>query len=120
MTMTRSSTQELLDHLAITIKDRLQYEIKKGNYKDFSRDEILEDIIDSDSEIIDSCLPVYYGDMAALLAEDIKFGSVDDEGLLPENPTVWNIITASVYEWLSSEFHSTAEEVLSELLPDLE
>jgi hypothetical protein len=98
----------------------MQYEIAADSYEDMTRDEILDSINEDSGEIIDSCLPIYYSDMAALLAENINFGSVDDEGLLPENPTVWNIITTSVYEWLSSEFYTTAEEVLNELLPDLE
>lgn len=118
--MSRSSERELIENLESEIKERLKWEIDQGNVKDMSRDEIMDELNDMSGEIIDNNLPIYYSDMAKLLAENTRFADVDDSGLLPENPSVWNIITMSVYEWLSGEYHSLCEQVISELLPDLE
>jgi hypothetical protein len=118
--MSRSTERELLNNLQSGIKERLQYEIGKGNMDNMSRDEVIDLLNDMSGEIIDNNLPIYYSDMAKLLAENTRFADVDDSGLLPENPTVWDIITMSVYEWLSGEYHELCEEVISELLPDLE
>jgi hypothetical protein len=118
--MSRSSERELIDNLESDIKEHLQWEIDQGNTADMDRDQIMDELNDMSGEIIDNNLPIYYSDMAKLLAENTNFASVDDEGLLPENPTVWNIITMSIYEFLSSEYHSLCEQVISELLPDLE
>lgn len=118
--MSRSTERELINNLESEIKERLQYEIKQGSLDGMSRDELIDELNAMSGEIIDNNLPIYYSDMAKLLAENTRFADVDDSGLLPENPTVWDIITISVYEWLSSEYHALCEEVISELLPDLE
>jgi len=118
--MSRNSERALLDNLESDIKERLKWEIDQGNMVDVDRDSIMDELNDMSNEIIDNNLPIYYSDMAKLLAENTNFASVDDEGLLPENPTVWNIITMSIYEWLSSEYHSLCEQAIDELLPELE
>jgi hypothetical protein len=40
-----------------------------------------------------------------MLAEDNSLAEVDDAGLLPDNPSVWNIIGTAVYERLTAEAH---------------
>jgi len=118
--MSRNSEKVLIDNLYTEIKERLQWEIDQGNLKDMSRDEIMDELNDMSGEIIDNNLPIYYHDMAQILAENTNFASVDDEGLLPENPSVWDIITMSIYEFLSGEYHELCEQAISELLPELE
>lgn len=118
--MSRSSERELMDNLESEIKERLKWEIDQGNTKDMSHDEIMSELQDMSGEIVDNNLPIYYSDMAKLLAENTRFADVDDYGLLPENPSVWDIVTMSVYEWLSSEYYSLCEQAISELLPELE
>lgn len=113
--MSRSTEQQLIINLEDSIRERLQYMIDAGELEGMDRDQVLQELNDISHEIIDSELPIYYHDMAKLLAENTRFADVDDFGILPENPTVWDIITASVYEWLSSEFHEIASEVVSEL-----
>ncbi len=117
--MSRSSEQQLLKNLEDTIKERITWNIQNGHYSDLDRDQILEDLQDSSHEMIDGELPIYYHDMAKLLAENTRFADVDDSGMLPENPTVWDIITASVYEWLSGEFFELACDAVDELMPEL-
>ena len=117
--MSRSSERELLNNLQSTIKERITWNIENGHYSDLGRDQILEDLQDSSSEMIGGELPIYYPDMAKLLAENTRFADVEDSGILPENPTVWDIITTSVYEWLSSEFFELACDAVDELMPNL-
>lgn len=117
--MCRNSERAILKSLEETIKERIKWNIENGHYADLDRDQVLEDLQDSSHEMIDGELPIYYHDMAALLAEDTRFATVDDEGILPENPTVWDIITASVYEWLSGEFFELACDAVDELMPEL-
>lgn len=118
--MSRSTERELLNNLESTIKERIEWNRDRGYYENYDRDEILEDLQDSSHEIIDGELPIYYSDMAKLLAENTNFATVEDEGLLPENPTVWDIITMSVYEFLQGEYHGICCDVVDELLPHLD
>lgn len=70
------------------------------------RADILADRYPEDriTEIIDGFIPVYHSHLAELLADSPSLGDgPDDSGLLPDRPTVWNIITAAVYEDLSAE-----------------
>ena len=116
--MSRSSERELLNNLESTIKERITWNIENRHYEGYDRDQVLEDLQDSSGEMIDGELPIYYHDMAKLLAENTRFADVDDSGILPENPTVWDIITMSVYEWLSSEFFELACDAVDELMPN--
>ncbi len=119
--MSRTTERELLEHLTIAIKERLDYGIESRDFEGMDKDQILDQLQEDSHELIDGCLPVYYSDMATLLAENTNFASVDDEGMLPENPTVWNIITASIFEWLSGEYYGLCQEVLEDLvLPEHE
>jgi hypothetical protein len=117
--MSRSTERELLINLENDIKERLEWDLAQGVFDGLSRDEVMDAMDDCRSEIVDSNLPIYYSDMAKLLAENTNFAHVDEESLLPENPSVWDIITMSVYEWLSSEYYSLLEAVLTEVKPEL-
>jgi hypothetical protein len=118
--MSRSSERELLSNLFDTIKERLQWSIDHNELEDMDRDQVIDSLIDIQHEIIDGELPIYYSDMAKLLAENTDFASVDDEGMLPEKPTVWDIITASVHEFLWGEYHGLACDAVDELMPHLD
>ena len=117
--MSRNNERDLINSLATSIKERLQYEIENGDLEGMDRDQVIESLEDSRFEIIDGELPIYYSDMARLLAENTNFAHVDDEGLLPENPSVWDIITASVHEFLSGEYFELACDAVDELMPEL-
>lgn len=113
--MSRSTEQQLLINLESSIRERLQYMIDNNELEGMDRDQVIGELDDIRHEIIDGELPIYHSDMAKLLAENTRFAEVDDHGLLPENPTVWDIIITSVYEWMSSEFNTIVNDVVSEL-----
>ena len=75
-----------------------------------------DDILSSDYpedriiEMADSYIPVYYSELAQLLASDIGLAEPDDTGLVEGVTDVWKIIQASIYERLSA----TAFQWLSE------
>ena len=117
--MSRNSEQQLLKNLYESVKERLQWHIDNNELQGMDRDQIIESLEDVRFEIIDGELPIYYSDMAKLLAENTNFATVDDEGILPENPSVWDIITASVHEFLSGEYFEIVCDVVDELLPNL-
>ena len=118
--MSRNNERDLLQSLYGSVKERLQWCIDQNEIEGMDRDELIDMLQDCDSEIIDNELPIYYSDMAKLLAENTNFATVEDEGLLPENPTVWDIITMSVYEFLQGEYHGICCDVVDELLPNLD
>ena len=117
--MSRNNERDLLQSLYGSVKERLQWSIDQNEIEGMDRDELIDMLQDLDHEIIDGELPIYYSDMAKLLAENTNFATVEDEGLLPENPTVWDIITMSVYEFLRGEYHGICD-VVDELLPHLD
>lgn len=118
--MSRNNERDLLQSLYGSVKERLQWCIDQNEIEGMDRDELIDMLQDLDHEIIDNELPIYYSDMAKLLAENTNFATVEDEGLLPENPTVWDIITMSVYEFLQGEYHGICCDVVDELLPHLD
>lgn len=118
--MSRNNERDLLKNLYDSVKEHLQWSIDQNEIEGMDRDQLIDMLQDCANEIIDNELPIYYSDMAKLLAENTNFATVEDEGLLPANPSVWDIITMSVYEWLSGEYHSLCEEVIDELLPELQ
>jgi len=81
-----------------------------------NRDEICGDVYPSDQlhSYVDSIIPVYYGQLADCLADDTGLGFPSDEGLLPANPTVWQIIQTSLYEELSNHAHDWLEDALAD------
>lgn len=119
--MSINNQRDLLNSLQSEIKERLQWEIEHGNIpEDCTRDELLDELNDISNEIIDNNLPIYYHDMATLLASNARFAEVEDYELLPQNPSVWDIISMSVFEWLSSEYYGLCNDVIDELMPELE
>lgn len=118
--MSRNNERDLLQSLYRSVKERLQWCIDQNEIEGMDRDELIDMLQDCDHEIIDGELPIYYSDMAKLLAENTNFATVEDEGLLPEKPSVWDIITMSVYEFLSGEYHGICCDVVDELLPHLD
>lgn len=118
--MSRNNERDLLQSLYGTVKESLQWCIDQNEIEGMDRDELIDMLQDMSGEIIDGELPIYYSDMAKLLADNTNFATVEDKGLLPENPTVWDIITMSVYEFLSGEYHGICCDVVDELLPNLD
>lgn len=117
--MRRNSELALRTSLLESIKESIQYYTKDNEHESFTRDDILDYLNDYSHELIDGVIPVYYSDLASLLAENNSFAYVDDHGLLPENPDVWQIISTSIFEYLSSEFFELACDAVDELHPEL-
>jgi hypothetical protein len=69
-----------------------------------NKKEILEHEYPSDliTEYADGWIPVYNSDLIEALSEDHTLAYVDDESLLPENPSVHDIIRVAIYERLSA------------------
>lgn len=66
-------------------------------------------------EYVDARIPIYHGRLVELLYSDVRLGyGPDDSGLVKEAPTVWDILTASVYERLSAEAAEWLEEARAE------
>jgi len=95
--------------------DRMTFDIVKDGLLEAlkeSKDEIFgsqypEDVL---HEIVDSNVPIYHSDLADILSCDTSFAYVDDSGLLPEHPDVWQIISISIYERLSDIAYLWFEE----------
>jgi len=60
---------------------------------------------------VDSIIPVYNWELAECLADNPMLAEVYDPGFLPENPTVWQIISTALYEELSDVAHEWASTV---------
>ena len=69
---------------------------------DDNKKEILEHEYPSDliHEYADGWIPVYNSDLIETLSSDHSLSNVDDTGLLPENPSVHDIIRTAIYERL--------------------
>ena len=86
--------------------NRMTFEIVKDGLLDAlqeSKDEIFgsqypEDVL---HEIVDSNVPIYHSDLADILSGDNSFAFVEDAGLIPQHPDVYQIISISIYERLS-------------------
>jgi hypothetical protein len=67
-----------------------------------NKKEILEREYPSDliTEYADSYVPIYNGDLIDVLGSDHTLAGVDDYGLLPQNPSVHDIIRTAIYERL--------------------
>ena len=87
-----------------------------------NRDEICGDVYPSDQlhSYVDSIIPVYYSQLANCLAADPGLGFPSDEGLLPDNPTVWQIIQTTLYEELSNHAHDWLEDAQEEYTAEQE
>jgi len=67
------------------------------NKKDILEHEYPSDLI---HEYADGWIPIYNGDLIDVLGSDHALAEVDDYGLLPQNPSVHDIIRTAIYERL--------------------
>ena len=67
-----------------------------------NKKEILEHEYPSDliTEYADGYVPIYNYDLIEALSSDHTLANVDDTGLLPQNPSVHDIIRMAIYERL--------------------
>ena len=67
-----------------------------------NKKEILEREYPSDliNEYADSYVPIYNYDLIEALSSDHTLSNVDDSGLLPQDPSVHDIIRMAIYEKL--------------------
>ena len=80
------------------------------------RDAILNDADGEDRlhEIVDGLVPIYYGELAHLLAQDTSLGFVDDIGLVAsakQDVSAFDIISVSIYEHLIAAAYTWLREV---------
>lgn len=74
-------------------------------------------------ESLDSIIPADNGSLAELLNNDNSLASIDDMGLVGDNPTVWDIIQRAAYEKVRShgfEYFNEKKEEYEELKDELE
>ena len=62
-------------------------------------------------EIVDGLVPIYYSELAQLLAQDTSLGFVDEVDLVVDKSNVWDVLSASVY----CRLHAAAYTWLSEV-----
>jgi hypothetical protein len=98
-----NNISDLRDHVAELVRDERQ-ELFDNPYPE-----------DRLQEIVDGAIPIYYSELAEMLADDNSLAYVDDSGLLPEKPDVWKIIQLSIYEILIQEAYETWEEEKAEM-----
>ncbi len=79
---------ELKSDLEEEIKNNMGRLIDERNYAD------------QIAELADGWIPDNHGELAELLCSDHSLASVDDYGLLPENPDVWQIIQVALMDEL--------------------
>tara|TARA_S200002703_G_C3652458_1_gene200306 strand:- start:33 stop:347 length:315 start_codon:yes stop_codon:yes gene_type:complete len=87
--MTNKTTMHQLE---IDLIDEL-----KNNKKEILEHEYPSDLI---MAYADSYIPIYNGDLIDVLGSDHTLAEVDDYGLLPQNPSVHDIIRAAIHEKL--------------------
>jgi len=80
------------------VKDGLIEALEESKDEIFNNQRFPEDVL---HEIVDSNVPIYHSDLADILSVDNSFAFVDDAGLLPKHPDVYQIISISIYERLS-------------------
>ena len=80
------------------------YQLEKNLIDELNdnKKEILEREYPSDliTEYADGWIPIYNSDLIETLSSDDSLSNVDDTGLLPENPSVHDIIRTAIYERL--------------------
>ena len=60
-------------------------------------------------DYVDSIIPVYNWELAECLADNPTLAQVAEPSMLPENPSVWQIISTALYE----ELMDVADEWIS-------
>ena len=93
-------TQEkiTIDQLEENLIDELN-----SNKKEILEEQYPEDTI---TELADSYVPIYNADLLDCLSDDYTLAQVDDTGLLPENPSVHDIVRIAIYERLINVSHT--------------
>ena len=88
----------------MTQKKTTIYQLEKNLIDELNdnKKEILENEYPSDliTEYADSWIPVYNSDLIEALSDDHTLAYVDEQGLLPEEPSVHDIIRVAIYERL--------------------
>ena len=74
-----------------------------SNKKEILENQYPEDVI---TELADSYVPVYNYDLIDCLSDDYTLAEVDDTGLLPENPSVHDIVRIAICEKLMNVAHT--------------
>jgi len=87
--MTNKTTMHQLE---IDLIDELN-----DNKKEILKREYPSDLI---TEYADSYVPIYNYDLIEALSSDHTLSNVDDSGLLPQDPSVHDIIRMAIYEKL--------------------
>ena len=87
-----TTMKELEDDLEEGIKDAY----KNGSYDWKYPSDILH-------EIVDSYVPIYYGEIAEVLASDSSLGRIGEDYM--SNATIYERIQVAVYERLSAKAH---------------
>ncbi len=65
-------------------------------------------------ELVDSWVPIYYGEIAEVLASDSSLGWIDDTGLVSEDATIHQRIQVAIYERLLQKAHEVYAELVEE------
>lgn len=91
---------------------QIEEELREAVKQEFP--EILDERYYQDrlTELADSHIPVYYSNLIDCLADNHNLAEVDDSGLLPENPSVYQIISTAMYEALSQVANEAYDEEL--------
>jgi hypothetical protein len=91
---------ELIDNLREALDEEKNEILTDGDY-------------DSDRihEIVDGLVPIYYSELAQLLAQDTSLGFVDEVDLVADKSNVWDMLSVSVY----CRLHAAAYAWLSEV-----
>ena len=86
------SDKTTMHQLEIDLIDELNDNKKEILEREYPRDLI--------TEYADGYVPIYNGDLIEALSSDHTLANVDDTGLLPQNPSVHDIIRMAIYERL--------------------
>ena len=68
-------------------------------------------------EIVDGMVPIYYSELAQLLAEDPSLGFLDDVGLIDTNAddfSIFSVIQVAIYERLYAAAQSWLDDAVKE------
>lgn len=92
------------------LKGDLEEEIKREMHRLVDNRNYADEL----SEMVDDWIPDNHGELADLLCSDNRLALVENSETLPEIPTVWGIIQASLREQLLSYAESTFQELKDE------
>ena len=102
-----STIKELKEELI----DRLEAEWDSSN----KTIDDLEEMTEYDNDTLEEFIPHYYAELLQMVMEDNNLGYVDDGDLLPQRPTVYDIIQMSIWEELYKIFWDWENEKREEI-----